>query len=51
MRAGASQGPMEDDADASTLACDAALQDATCFVQDANGISPSMNGEQTACGG
>jgi hypothetical protein len=29
----------------------AALQDATCFVQDANGISPSTSDEQTACGG
>ena len=29
----------------------AALQDATCFVQDANGIPSSMNYGQTACGG
>jgi len=33
------------------LARDAALQDASCFVQDANGVSPSMNDEQAACGG
>lgn len=31
-------------------ACAAALQDAISFAEDANGISPSMNDEQAACG-
>lgn len=49
------QVPWMDDADTSTgwfppLARDAALQDAMSFAEDANGISPSMNDEQAACG-
>uniref|UniRef100_M8CP85 Smr domain-containing protein n=1 Tax=Aegilops tauschii TaxID=37682 RepID=M8CP85_AEGTA len=49
------QVPWMDDADTSTgwfppLARDAALQDAMSFAEDANGIPPSMNDEQAACG-